>query len=212
MALFKSTAFSKLSKSFGNLTVCRSRGQNILKEKVSEVYNPQTIAQQMQRLRMKTLVELCGVYDPVLSLGFPRRPKKFSPDNVFVQHNQQAVTVTEDLEVTIDYKKIVVARGKRGLPEVSVALKTAERQLEFTHVSEEFYRHAADDDLLYAVVLEQSKNSVKVFSLNERKDTEPAVVTLPAAWNVEADNLTVYVFILSKDRNEASDSKCLTLG
>lgn len=40
MAIFKSTAFSKLRNSFGNLTTCRSKGQNIVKEKVTTVFNP----------------------------------------------------------------------------------------------------------------------------------------------------------------------------
>ena len=73
MAIFKSTAFSKLRNSFGNLTTCRSKGQNIVKEKVTTVFNPRTLAQQMQRLRMKTLVDLCAVYEPVISIGFPQR-------------------------------------------------------------------------------------------------------------------------------------------
>ena len=122
MAIFKSTAFSKLRNSFGNLTTCRSKGQNIVKEKVTTVFNPRTLAQQMQRLRMKTLVDLCAVYEPVISIGFPQRERKYSPDNMFVKLNQKAVAVSEQMEVAVDYAQVLVAKGNRRLAEMTVCL------------------------------------------------------------------------------------------
>lgn len=210
MALFKSTAFSKLRKSFGNLTTCRSRGQNIVKEKVSEVFNPNTISQQVQRNRMKTLVELGGVYAQPIGLGFPKRPREYSPDNMFVQLNKEAVEVSDELKVTINYKDIIVAKGNRELPQVSVTLDTETSTLVFTVDQEESVRHAADDDVLYAAVLEQNLKRVKLFQVCERKTTTLESINLPAKW--ATDQLLVYVFMLSKDGKNASMSRCIEPG
>ena len=210
MAIFSSTAFSRLSKSFGNLTTCRTKGTNIVKEKVTQVFNPRTLAQRQQRLRMKKLVDLCSVYDPVLSVGFPGRPMNYTPDNMFVKLNQQAVEVSAKLEVTVNYDRMVVSAGNRRLPEVSVSADETGQQLTFTHAAEEFMRHAADDDCLYAAVLEKTKQRLKLFALNERKDTDAAVVGLPPGWSVAS--LCIYVFIVSKDGKSASASQWVTLG
>lgn len=207
MAIFNSTAFSRLSKSFGNLTTCRTKGINIVKEKVTQVFNPRTLAQRKQRLRMKRLVGLCSMYDPVLGLGFPGRPANYTPDNMFVKLNQQAVVVSDELEVTVNYDRMLVSAGNRRLPEVRMSVDETGSQLTFTHEAEEFMRHAADDDCLYAAVLEEKKLKLRVFVLNERKDTEAAVVDLPPGWEVDA--LCVYVFVLSKDGKSASASQCV---
>lgn len=207
MAIFKSTAFSKLEKSFGNLTACRSRGQNIVKEKVSKVYNPKTIPQQMQRKRTAKLVELCEVFDPAIAIGYPSRPSYHSIDNQFLHLNQQAVEVSEKLIVTVDYEKIIVAKGNRKLPDITVTADSENNQLTFTAVAEKFERHAADDDRFYAAILEQNRMKLKVFPLNERESTEPAVVEIPNGWNV--GDLTIYVFALTKDRKQASRSICI---
>lgn len=207
MAIFKSTAFSKLKKSFGNLTACRSRGQNIVKEKVTDVFNPKTIPQQMQRKRTAKLVELCEVFDPVIAIGYPSRPSNYSVDNQFLHLNQLAVEVSEKLVVTVDYEKLVVAKGNRKLPDITVAEDKENHQLTFTTKAEKFERHAAEDDRFYAAVLEQTYMKVKVFPLNERESTEPAVVEVPNGWNME--KLTIYVFALTKDRRQASHSLCI---
>ena len=57
------------------------------------------------------------------------------------------------------------------------------------------------------ILLEQDRKKVKVFPLNERKDTEPVVVTLPDAWDM--NQLIIYVFVLSADKQHASLSECL---
>lgn len=205
MAIFESTAFDRLRKSFGNLTVYHSRGQNILKGKVSEINDANTLEQQKNRRKMKTLVGLCSLYEQALSIGFPQRPQNYTPDNMFFQENKAVVTVDEQLNVTIDYEKIIVAKGNRMLPEVSVARDFENNRLTFTHQAEEFVRHGAGDDQLYTVLLERELQRVKVLRLNVRMDVDPVVVSLPEKWEME--NLMVYVLILSKDMKNASTSR-----
>lgn len=173
------------------------------------MFNPKTIAQLQQRVRLKRLVELCEVFDPVLGVGFPQRARHLTPDNVFVSRNQSAVSVDEKLEVTVDYERLVVSAGNRALPEVRVTANAETQQLTFTQASEEFFRHAADDDCLYAAVLNKAAVRLKLFPLGMRKDTQPVTVSLPEEWDVA--DLVVYVFMLSKDRKQVSDSRCIAV-
>lgn len=208
MAIFKSTAFSRLVKSFGNLTAYRSRGRNIVKEKVTDVRNPNTLEQQKQRLRMSTLVELAGICSQPIALGFPQRPVEQTPENCFVQVNKDVVTVDEELVKTILYEKLIVSKGNRALPEeIHVALDEENAQLEFQIKSEEFVSHAAADDLFYAAVLEKQKQRMKLFPLGARKTMESVSVTLPGNWLTQ--QLAIYVFVVSKDRMHASTTRYL---
>lgn len=207
MAIFHSTVCKKLRKSFGTVTACRLMGQNILRDKVTDVRNPRTLPQRQQRERMKTLVELAAVFAQPTTLGFPQRPQKQNPDNQFVQLNMGAVEVSDELEVTVNYEQILVSKGNRALPEVDVTLDTENSVLQFTLAEEDVLRHAADDDMLYTVLLEQKLKRAKLFPVCKRKGAETTTINLPAKW--DASQLLVYVFMLSKDRQNASVSKCL---
>ena len=76
MAIFTSAVFTRVRKSFGNVTTCMNRGMNVLKTKVTFVNNPNTSGQRKQRLRMGKLVELSVVFASAAKLGFPRRRKE----------------------------------------------------------------------------------------------------------------------------------------
>lgn len=117
--------------------------------------------------------------------------------------------VSNNLLVTVDYSEIRVAKGNRELPPVMVRMDAESSELSFTWVQEDFVRHAADDDQLYAVILEQELKKAKVFLLGERKGTEPSKIVLPSDW--KPDRVVLYVFILSKDRKNASMSKFMTI-
>ena len=136
MAIFKSTAFSKLRKSFGNLTTCRVNGMNVVREKVDEVKNPNTLKQQKQRKRFPTLMELAGALPEALSLGLAKRPQNNTPENYFMHLNRKAVEVTDELEKTVDYERLVLSQGNRMLPvRMSVTKDTEAGTLTFTTCS-----------------------------------------------------------------------------
>ncbi len=210
MAIFQSTAFSKMRKSFGNLTTYRSKGKNIVKEKVTEVSNPKTLPQRKQRTKFPALVELSGVLSQALSLGFASRPKDYTPENYFVHLNKEAMSAGDDLEVMVDYEALVLSKGNRALPsEMSVSADAESHSLTFTIGMEEFVVHSALDDEFYATVLEKEKMQAKVFLLGTRAEVSEHVANLPASWDME--QLEVYVFVVSKTHKKASKTVYLTV-
>lgn len=209
MAIFESAAFTKLRKSFGNLTTSFSRGRNILRIKTTTVKNPRTIDQQMQRARLKMLVQLSSAFRPAIQLGFPERPVVETPYNTFVRVNSEAVEVSEELEVTVGYENLLCSQGTRKVPEIRAEYDTESHHLIFTHIAGSYGPDADAEDRIYAAIYEKTKNAMEVYPLGIRKDTEPSTVNLPSDWNT--DNLVIYVFVLSKNKRIASATQCIQM-
>lgn len=207
MAIFKSTAFSSIRKSFGNLTTYRSKGQNIVKEKMTEIKNPRTLKQCKQRTHFPTLVDLADVFTQAIALGLVSRPVILTAENYFAQLNKKSVTVDDKLEVTIDYSAIQISKGKRAMPEeITATLDSEKGELTVELVAEEFVSHAADDDEFYCFVLEKMRKKAKLFKLGQRSSLTPTPLVLPGKWDFSADNLAIYVFCVSQDGKRASNS------
>ena len=185
MAKFRSTIFCELSKSMADNTFYRSRGQNIVRTKIDK-NTSKTLKQQMQREKMKEVFKLSDTLLDVSDVGFPGREIRLTASNAFTRANSKAVTVTKELEVTVAHS------------------------LTITYEAEEFGRRAEGSDTVYAAVLEKSLMRAKLYTLGERQASDPAVVAIPQSWAME--NLEVYVFVVSANGREASDSIHLTLG
>lgn len=211
MAIFQSTAFSKLRNSFGNLTTYRSKGQNIVKEKVTEIKNPKTLKQQKQRTLFHMLVKLTEILSQPIALGLINKEEKQTPANYFVRLNKEAVTVDDKLQVTVDYENLCISKGLRAMPDISAILNTEERSLEIQVETESFESHAADDDEFFCCVVEKAMMKSKLFLLGERSELSSKSLQLPEAWEVSKANLVVYVFCVSKDRTRPGNSVCVPL-
>ncbi|MCX4290620.1 MAG: hypothetical protein OSJ36_02355, partial [Odoribacter sp.] len=116
MSIIKMPFIHRIRKSMAENTYYRSRGQNVLKTKIDKNAS-NTLPQQMQRLKMKELTSLCKAFNSTIEVGFPGRPVTNTPWNAFCSANQNAVNVNEKLVVTVDYEKLVVAKGSREVVE-----------------------------------------------------------------------------------------------
>lgn len=204
MAIFKMPFMYKLTQSMADNTYCRTRGKNVVKTKI-DTNSSNTEKQQVQRLKMKQLMQLCKVFHAAIKVGFHGHPRDYTPWNAFVSANGEVVQVDDQMSVTIDYDRILVAKGSREVVEGVTVVKDADaRTLTFSHEAGDFGYGAEPTDVLYAVVLEKQKLRSKLFRLNTRKDNDSVSVPLPARWDMA--NLLVYVFVLSENGKVASDS------
>lgn len=201
-----------MSKSFGNLTTYRLKGQTIVRKKVTEVRNPKTLKQQQQRQRFAVTNELANSFMQAIELGLANKEAKLSVANYFVRLNKDAVIINEQLEVTIDYAAIIVAKGNRAMPEDITLTHDAEMGTFTVEVpQEEFTTHAAADDEFFCYVCERTKLRGKLFPLGERSTLTSKAINLPAKWDSSPDKLAFYVFCVSKDRKRVSKSEYLTV-
>lgn len=204
MAIFKMPFMHILKQSMAENTYIRSKGKNIVKTKI-DTNSSKTEKQQIQRLKMKVIVGQGKVFNAAIHVGFPERPRGFTPWNAFTSANIPAIMIDEGMEASVDYESFRVSQGSLEVVEDVQVVKDAEAHaLKVTHSVDSYGYGMNEDDVLHMVVLEREKRRSRVFKLNERKDATPATVTLPNAW--EMDNLLVYVFVLSANGRKASDS------
>ena len=174
-AIFKMPFMHRLTQSMAENTYYRSRGKNIVKVKI-DTNNSRTLKQQQQRAKMRD----------------------FSAWNAFVSLNVGHVSVTEDLEVTVDYENLLVAEGSlEMLEDITVTADAETHSLLFSHAAEDYGYGSEPTDVLHAVVLEKGLMRSRMFTLNTRSESEPVSVEIPEKWDME--NLEVYVFFLSEE-------------
>lgn len=216
MAIFKSTAFSEVRKSFGNITTYRHKGQNLFREKKTTVANPRTPAQVRHRMKFAFTVELSSMFGQAIAVGLkPVKEMKETVENCFVRLNKDCVTVNEALEVSVDFGGIVLAKGNRALPKVREAVVEAETgQLSVTfEEAGEFVSHSAEDDVFFCCLVEREMREVKFVSVGTRSSVaEGFRVELPASWDVQAENLAVYLFCTDNKRRSVSKTLYLKIG
>lgn len=102
MAIVHSLAVGKSKKSAGNLTYATVKGRTIAKQKVVDVHNPNTPAQQAQRSAMATIVLFWQIWASAFKPYFTKLKPLFSAFNQFV-HMNKTIMHTPGL-ITADQK------------------------------------------------------------------------------------------------------------
>lgn len=209
MGIYKPTAISRrIKRSVDELTFCHVRGRNVVKTKIDE-NKSNTLLQQQQRRRWAEMQELDALFDEAVLIGFPSRAGHFTCHNAFVSANMGAVEVSDELEVTTDYTKIVCSQGRLRLPPTTVTIDEEQHELTFSHQSGQRGKRSMPTDQLYAMVVEKKRLESELFMLNTRAELEPVVVALPADWSTMG--LAIYVFVLSADGQKASNTGYLEI-
>ena len=117
MAVFESGLFSRLSGSFGNVTMYRLGDSNVVKGK-RWARDARTPLQLIHRAKWKVLGLLAMRMKKVLELGFPGREAR-GRVNGFMSRNLPCMTCDEGLNVSVDYSKLKVSAGELQAPEVT---------------------------------------------------------------------------------------------
>ena len=209
LLVFKSVLMDETRKSIGNSTSYTSRGQTIMRKK-HKPKNPRTLKQRKQRLRMKTLAKLGKVFGQVLSMSFPGRNIRLNPENCFTSLNQKAVEINDELEVTVLFDRLQLGEDRRELPRhITAVLDKEERTLTFTIGQQQFFRHAANDDMFYAQLVEKELMDSELVPLCKRSENDPITVNLPEDW--DCSQLAAYVIVVANDGRSASKSRYMPL-
>ena len=221
MGTFKNTAITRdVRNSVGDQTFCKWKGLQIVKQKVGN-NTSNTDAQQMQRKRWQTGMELDALFAAATELGFPGRKRTHTPSNVFthenvndqiieVAANPQATGEDDKWTATVNWESIRCAKGKLRLPrKVTVTLSPEGDTLSFTVTAEDRGPQREDDDELYALVVETELRDSTLQRVCARADGGTASVELPDDW--DSTKLAVYLFMVSADGKKASDSKHVTV-
>ena len=202
LAIFKMPFMHKLTQSMAENTYVRSKGKNIIKTKIDS-NKSNTLLQSIQRLKVQFIIKLCKALNAIIHVGFPERQRDFTPWNAFISTNMDAITVSDEMEASVAFSKLLVSKGSLEPLEGNISL-TADADtgtLTFTHAAEEFGYGCNPTNVIYAAVLEKERMRSKLYKLMTREEDTTMEVSLPAGWKTE--NVAVYVFALSENRRKA---------
>lgn len=209
MAIFRSFLLGDVKKSVANLTMYIAKGVSIVRGKPLNVHNPRTDKQQVQRARMKALVELVSGFGPALPVGYPQTTGLVSANNRFVQDNMEAVTVDEEFKATVDFSKLVCSSGHLKAPKVAVSFKEADNQFVFTQAAQQQTLTCNPADIAWVVVYEKVQHESEVYQLKTRKEGGEVAADLPEDW--ESGNCEFYAFARNQKGTQASRTSYLQL-
>ena len=118
MSLSQNPLLGPMRKSMGNFTTYSYHGMNIVRSKAFKINDPKTEKQLNMRARMSPISEMYRRFSSMITLGFPERDERQSPQNMFVSANFTTAFVMEDKTPVISYPMMLLAKG--SLPKLTI--------------------------------------------------------------------------------------------
>jgi hypothetical protein len=102
----------------GNFTTYTLNGMNIVRSKAFQIKDPKSEKQLKLRARMKGIAAMYQEFSSLITLGFPERDERHSPQNMFVAVNFNTAFVMTDEIPVISYPLMLLAKG--SMPRVTI--------------------------------------------------------------------------------------------
>ena len=124
MSIAQNPLTGPMKNSLANFTMYTYKGMNIVRSKAFSIKDPKTEKQLNMRARMSAIAVVYRKLSPIISLGFPERGERQSPQNMFVSANFRTAFVMEDNVQVLSYPLMMLAKG--SLPRVTIAEATTD--------------------------------------------------------------------------------------
>lgn len=206
MAIFESTAFGKLSKSFGNLTTYEVRGKQVVRGKSKMRRDAQSPAQLEQRARMKAMRQLASRLAAVIREGFPGETGT-EKQNCFIQQNIDLVQVDGDYRTRIDLTQLQLSSGETAAPDVTAVIDRQAGTLAFTQTAQPLRPSMPENDRVFgALVMVGKEPRCRAYPLLLRGESGTTEVTLPT--DIKDERLIAYAFTMGATGKKAGATVC----
>ena len=124
MSIAQNPLTGPMRKSMGNFTMYTLNGMNIVRSKAFNIQDPKSEKQLNVRARMSRLAKTYKTFSSIISLGFPERDERQSPQNKFVSSNFKTAFVMADTLLIISYPLMLLAKG--SIPPVTITEATTD--------------------------------------------------------------------------------------
>lgn len=205
MAKLNSGILGGISGTVGNVVGGRWRGVDYIRSKPANVKNPNTEAQQTQRMRFKLVIGFLKRVRPLIKVGFRNGARNQTFFNRAMSANLgQAVSGTfPDLE--LDPQELVFARGELPGAQAPALDASVAEVVTITWTNNSGSGGASDDDGAMVLLYNEDADEV-TYSLNgASRSDESLEVDIPSAWS--GDTVAAYITFRSEMEREVSDSR-----
>lgn len=190
------------SRSVGNVVYYLKDGENFARAKSKTPYTSNTPAQQKQKDKFSDLSRLGSIMQEVSAVGFPLRPRRLSPINMFHRMNKNCFVQADGEQVAIDYEHLKCSAGPLFPPQVKATLNAEQNSIEFVCKAMPETTNCKPGDTIYGVLLDTENGFCHLLKLGERKDDSTVSVVLSDFW--QANATVAFAFAVSNNGLKAS--------
>ena len=203
MSIAQNPLTGPMKNSMANFTMYTYKGMNIVRSKAFKIKDPKTEKQLNMRARMSRIAEMYHKLSPIISLGFPEREERQSPQNMFVSANFNTAFVMADTVQVLSYPLMLLSKG--SLKPVTIT----EVAVDAGGITLSYNARAltpdlnADDEIIACALLE----SGVLLKTRQFIGYKPiGTIHLNYMDMQVAELICCYVFVRSADGEKASDS------
>jgi hypothetical protein len=208
MGIFSKGIFGGFTGGIGNVVGSSWRGTDYMRSKPNKTRNPNTPAQQTQRLKFGKLMGFLKSVKPVVQAGYKTYAKNQTPLNSASSYNlRKAMTGSTPEEVQIDFAAAMVTRGALMPTRQASVQSTAAGQVTFQWTNELIGNASGDDRGLLLLYNTERQRAIYVVDGGPLRSDQAYTVQVPSQYRGE--NMEAYLGFVSADGREASDSQYL---
>ena len=196
--------------STGNLTFAMNRGVNYVKKKATEVANPRSLKQRIQRARFTATLRVFQMLSGTISVGFKNSYAGLSEYSGFMKSNIVPATVVVNTDkAAIAYANLLVSKGslqQTAISAFSVTDGSPHAEIDF---STALVGTLEATDVAYGVVYNKTKDLYSVSTAGEIRDDGSAIVS--QSQNFESGDVCYgYLFFVNPNTGKRSTSVVAT--
>ncbi|WP_234573600.1 DUF6266 family protein [Rhodohalobacter sp. 614A] len=207
MARLTSGILGGISGTVGNVVGGRWRGIDYIRSKPASVKNPNTEAQQQQRMRFKLVIQFLRKISPLVNIGLSNGSNNRTPMNRGMSLNlKEAITGTfPDLE--INWEKLIFSQGNLAMGTNAAADLSVADTVTITWENTQSTSSSSDTDGALVLLSNTDRDEV-VYSLHGASRVDGQVdVDIPQEWSGE--NIACYLSFRSETGKDVSDNQFL---
>lgn len=204
MGIYKQGWFGAYTGRVGNVIGTMWNGRAVLRIRPASVANPNTLAQQAQRMKFRLAASFIKLHEKLIRIGFAAKDQSITPFNNAMRYNiANAITGTFPT-LSLDLTKVKISDG--NLPNLKAPLLTsvtpATVKIDWTDNTGSIGAKATDKLLLS--IVDAASNEVFIADPGAVRLDEAAVVALPTEWS--GRTVTVIGFLVSGNVQESADT------
>jgi hypothetical protein len=203
MAKLRSGILGGISGTVGNVVGGRWRGIDYIRSRPASVKNPNTEAQQKQRMRFRLVMSLLKKIRPFVTIGFQNGSRNQTAMNMAMSLNvREAISGTfPDLE--IDPARLVVSAGDlQGASQSELDVSVAETAT-VTWLNEAGTGNASDNDGAMVLLYNKEKDAVIYKLHGASREDESVTLVIPSSWS--GDSVAGYLTFRSETGRNVSN-------
>lgn len=207
MAIVQNPITGRSRGKFATAVFSKQFGKNTMRSKPIQVSNPRTPKQLEQRAKFSLMVELSRMFLPFINTSFTQVAVGMSEFNMFMKTNIRNVITGSYPDYTIDFSKLIVAKGTLTGVENGTATAAAGHLLNLTWDDNSGIADALATDIAMVLAINFDKGAVAQDLSTKTRTDGSLALTVPADW--VGDKAYVYIAFMSEDGYKISDSSYL---